>query len=157
MSLRVCLESLSGCLRTWTIYCETRAQKENKHIETYHRTGVLLQQQYEENKEAFPRTFWICSCSYKCYILQYDSYMIVKWFFCSVILWYQSTLDVSFRCEVKLTYDGNLFDIPGGRTDGREPATRTAERETFEESGYQVRDGRMAVLPRKWKVSEFPK
>ena len=40
--------------------------------------------------------------------------------------------------EVKLTYDGNLFDIPGGRTDGREPATRTAERETFEESGYQA-------------------
>ena len=51
---------------------------------------------------------------------------------------------------VKLTYDGNLFDIPGalrrclvqdsrgGRTDGQEPATRTAERETFEESGYQA-------------------
>eukprot|EP00438_Fugacium_kawagutii_P006725 Skav219137 [mRNA] locus=scaffold1574:675777:676870:+ [translate_table: standard] len=39
---------------------------------------------------------------------------------------------------VKLTYDGYLFDIPGGRTDGREPSTRTAERETFEESGYQA-------------------
>lgn len=64
---------------------------------------------------------------------------------------YHSKLDVSFRCdEVKLTYDGNLFDIPGGRTDGREPATRTAERETFEESGYQVSwDGWMAVLPKK--------
>lgn len=40
--------------------------------------------------------------------------------------------------QVKLTYDGYLFDIPGGRTDGREPSTRTAERETFEESGYQA-------------------
>ena len=40
--------------------------------------------------------------------------------------------------QVKLTYDGYKFDIPGGCTNGREPATRTAERETFEESGYQV-------------------
>ena len=40
--------------------------------------------------------------------------------------------------QVKLTYDGYKFDIPGGCTNGQEPATRTAERETFEESGYQV-------------------
>jgi len=39
---------------------------------------------------------------------------------------------------VKLTYDGYKFDIPGGCTNGHEPATKTAERETFEESGYQV-------------------
>ena len=39
---------------------------------------------------------------------------------------------------VKLTYDGNFWDIPGGRTDGHEPATKTAERETWEESGYPV-------------------
>ena len=39
---------------------------------------------------------------------------------------------------VKLTYDGNKFDIPGGCTNGREPAKRTAERETWEESGYPV-------------------
>ena len=50
--------------------------------------------------------------------------------------------------EVKLTYDGNLFDIPGGRTDGREPATRTAERETFEESGYQAWTSDQAVMTR---------
>mmetsp|Transcript_112043 Transcript_112043/g.157081 ORF Transcript_112043/g.157081 Transcript_112043/m.157081 type:complete len:159 (+) Transcript_112043:89-565(+) len=49
---------------------------------------------------------------------------------------------------VKLTYDGNLFDIPGGRTDGREPATRTAERETFEESGYQVSIGELLATVR---------
>ena len=86
-----------------------------------------------ENEETFPRKPWICSLNI-CY--------------CNI---YHSKLDVSFRCdEVKLTYDGNLFDIPGGRTDGREPATRTAERETFEESGYQVSwDGWMAVLPKK--------
>ncbi|CAK9033329.1 Nudix hydrolase domain-containing protein [Durusdinium trenchii] len=49
---------------------------------------------------------------------------------------------------VKLTYDGNLFDIPGGRTDGHEPATRTAERETFEESGYQVSIGELLATVR---------
>lgn len=49
---------------------------------------------------------------------------------------------------VKLTYDGNLFDIPGGRTDGHEPATKTAERETFEESGYQVSIGSLLATVR---------
>ena len=39
---------------------------------------------------------------------------------------------------VKLTYDGNKFDIPGGQTNWREPARKTAERETWEESGYSV-------------------
>ena len=39
---------------------------------------------------------------------------------------------------VKLTYDGNLFDIPGGQTNWHEPARKTAERETWEESGYPV-------------------
>eukprot|EP00913_Durusdinium_trenchii_P025868 g24275.t1 len=49
---------------------------------------------------------------------------------------------------VKLTYDGYLFDIPGGRTDGHEPAQRTAERETFEESGYQVSIGELLATVR---------
>eukprot|EP00913_Durusdinium_trenchii_P027159 g25482.t2 len=52
---------------------------------------------------------------------------------------------------VKLTYDGNLFDIPGGRTDGHEPATRTAERETFEESGYQVSIGELLATLRNYR------
>mmetsp|Transcript_15440 Transcript_15440/g.29116 ORF Transcript_15440/g.29116 Transcript_15440/m.29116 type:complete len:186 (+) Transcript_15440:49-606(+) len=49
---------------------------------------------------------------------------------------------------VKLTYDGNLFDIPGGRTDGREPAPKTAERETWEESGYPVEVGELLATVR---------
>eukprot|EP00438_Fugacium_kawagutii_P006726 Skav219138 [mRNA] locus=scaffold1574:679840:681239:+ [translate_table: standard] len=49
---------------------------------------------------------------------------------------------------VKLTYDGYKFDIPGGCTDGREPSTRTAERETFEESGYQVSVGELLATVR---------
>lgn len=49
---------------------------------------------------------------------------------------------------VKLTYDGYKFDIPGGCTNGREPATRTAERETFEESGYQVSIGELLTTVR---------
>mmetsp|Transcript_11397 Transcript_11397/g.19252 ORF Transcript_11397/g.19252 Transcript_11397/m.19252 type:complete len:159 (+) Transcript_11397:45-521(+) len=49
---------------------------------------------------------------------------------------------------IKLTYDGNLFDIPGGCTDGREPSTRTAERETFEESGYEVSIGELLATVR---------
>eukprot|EP00913_Durusdinium_trenchii_P016501 g15509.t1 len=40
---------------------------------------------------------------------------------------------------VKLTYDGRKYDIPGGQTNWKEPASRTAVRETWEESGY--RDG----------------
>ena len=49
---------------------------------------------------------------------------------------------------VKLTYDGNKFDIPGGRTDGHEPATKTAERETWEESGYSVEVGELLATVR---------
>ena len=49
---------------------------------------------------------------------------------------------------VKLTYDGYKFDIPGGCTNGHEPATKTAERETFEESGYQVSIGELLTTVR---------
>ena len=49
---------------------------------------------------------------------------------------------------VKLTYDGNKFDIPGGQTNWQEPATRTAERETWEESGYPVEVGELLATVR---------
>ncbi|CAK9041305.1 unnamed protein product, partial [Durusdinium trenchii] len=49
---------------------------------------------------------------------------------------------------IKLTYDGNKFDIPGGQTDWREPAMRTAERETWEESGYRVSIGQLLATVR---------
>ena len=42
----------------------------------------------------------------------------------------------------------NKFDIPGGRTDGQEPATKTAERETWEESGYSVEVGELLATVR---------
>ena len=59
-------------------------------------------------------------------------------FRCPCVPWRFCSRFVAHVAEIKLTYDGNLFDIPGGCTDGREPATRTAERETFEESGYEA-------------------
>lgn len=43
---------------------------------------------------------------------------------------------------VKLTYDGRKYDIPGGQTNWKEPASRTAVRETWEESGYRVTAGK---------------
>ncbi|CAL1129859.1 unnamed protein product [Cladocopium goreaui] len=43
---------------------------------------------------------------------------------------------------VKLTYDGRKYDIPGGQTNWKEPASSTAVRETWEESGYRVNAGR---------------
>ncbi|CAJ1332271.1 unnamed protein product [Effrenium voratum] len=49
---------------------------------------------------------------------------------------------------VKLTYDGNKFDIPGGQTNWQEPATRTAQRETWEESGYEVTIGPLLATVR---------
>ena len=57
---------------------------------------------------------------------------------CPCVQWRFCSKSVAHVAEIKLTYDGNLFDIPGGCTDGREPATRTAERETFKESGYEA-------------------
>jgi len=49
---------------------------------------------------------------------------------------------------IKLTYDGNKFDIPGGCTDWHEPAMRTAQRETWEESGYNVSTGELLATVR---------
>lgn len=76
---------------------------------------------------------------------------------------------------IKLTYDGNKFDIPGGWslgepclvgvcsvmirsicsepelagcTDWHEPAMRTAQRETWEESGYNVSIGELLATVR---------
>lgn len=39
---------------------------------------------------------------------------------------------------IKITYGGRDFDVPGGQTNWREPASCTAHRETYEETGYEV-------------------
>eukprot|EP00439_Symbiodinium_sp_Y106_P043072 s2226_g5.t1 len=56
---------------------------------------------------------------------------------------------------VKLTYGGRKYDIPGGQTNWREPASRTAERETWEESGYRVNaGGRLATVRNHFRIYE---
>lgn len=49
---------------------------------------------------------------------------------------------------VKLTYDGQKYDIPGGQSTWHESARETAVRETWEESGYRVRAGRLLARVR---------
>jgi len=38
----------------------------------------------------------------------------------------------------RITYGGRKFDLPGGQSNWREPASCTAHRETYEETGFEV-------------------
>lgn len=49
---------------------------------------------------------------------------------------------------IRLTYDGNRFDIPGGQTNWNEPARCTAYREALEETGYRVNPRELLAVVR---------